>query len=73
MTNGTEHQRLSDRILSALELAIEQKDLSIAETLRQALDQSMTRKSGGGQFVEKRNYPESMEKAMDELRQLEKR
>ncbi|MDB2683086.1 hypothetical protein N9Z27_02410 [Alphaproteobacteria bacterium] len=70
MTTDSEHQRLSDRILSALELAIEQKDLNIAENLRHALELAMTRKAGGGEFVEKRDYPEKIEQAMNELRAL---
>ena len=43
--------RLSDRILSALELSLDQNDLKIAEILTNALEMSMTRKAGGGEFV----------------------
>lgn len=56
--------RLSDRVLYALEGALEQEDLLIAEKLVQALDLSMTRGSGGNDFVERRGYPERIENAL---------
>jgi len=59
--------RLSDRILSALELSLEQKDLKISELLTRALEQSMTRNTGGGEFIERRDYPPEIERAMDQL------
>ncbi len=59
--------RLSDRILSALELALGQDDLKIAELLTKALEQSMTRNTGGGEFIERRDYPPEIERAMDKL------
>lgn len=59
--------RLSDRILSALELALSQDDLKIAELLTKALEQSMTRNTGGGEFIERRDYPPEIERAMDKL------
>jgi hypothetical protein len=62
--------RLSDRILSALELALEQDDLKIAELLTRAMDVAMTRNSGGGEFVERRDYPPEIERAMDKLNAL---
>ena len=62
--------RLSDRILSALELALEQDDLKIAELLTRAMEQSMTRNTGGGEFIERRDYPPEIEKAMDKLYEL---
>lgn len=62
--------RLSDRILSALELALEQKDLKISELLTRALEQSMTRNTGGGEFIERRDYPPEIERAMDKLYDL---
>ncbi|MBI2234202.1 MAG: hypothetical protein HYU57_04280 [Micavibrio aeruginosavorus] len=64
--------RLSDRILFALELALEQGDVSIAETLTRALEMSMTRNTGGGEFVERRDYPLAMEEAMKRLNELRK-
>lgn len=59
--------RLSDRILSALELSLEQDDLKISELLTRALEQSMTRNTGGGEFIERRDYPPEIERAMDKL------
>lgn len=64
--------RLSDRILSALELSLEQDDLKIAELLTRAMEQSMTRNTGGGEFIERRDYPPEIEKAMDKLNFLRK-
>lgn len=63
--------RLSDRILSALELALEQEDVKTAEQLTKALEIAMTRNSGGGEFIERRDYPPEMEAAMDKLRVLQ--
>ncbi len=60
-----ERIRLCDRILSALELSLEQKDVKISETLTRALEQSMTRNAGGGEFIERRDYPPEIERAMD--------
>ena len=62
--------RLSDRILQSLQLALEQKDLKISELLVRALEMSMTRNTGGGEFVERRDYPPEIEKAMDMLYDL---
>lgn len=62
--------RLSDRILFALELALEQGDIPIAEFLTRALEMSMTRNTGGGEFVERRDYPQAMEAAMKRLNEL---
>lgn len=62
--------RLSDRILSALELALEQGDVKISELLTRALEQSMTRNTGGGEFVERRDYPPEIEHAMNRLFEL---
>ena len=59
--------RLSDRILSALKLAVEQEDTQVAEILVRALELAMTRNTGGGQFVERRDYPEELEQAMSKL------
>jgi hypothetical protein len=62
--------RLSDRILSALELSLEQEDLKISELLTRALEMAMTRNTGGGEFIERRDYPPELEKAMDRLSDL---
>ncbi|MFK7839299.1 MAG: hypothetical protein AB8B83_03120 [Bdellovibrionales bacterium] len=62
--------RLSDRILSSLQLALHQEDVKIAELLSRALELSMTRNTGGGEFIERRDYPAEIEKAMDQLHDL---
>ncbi|MBL8639444.1 MAG: hypothetical protein JNK24_03715 [Alphaproteobacteria bacterium] len=63
-------QRLSDRIFFALELAVEQKSVAIADELVNALELSMTRNSGGGEFVERRDYPPEIESVLKKLREL---
>jgi hypothetical protein len=65
--------RLSDRILFALELALEQGDIAIAEVLTRAIEMSMTRNTGGGEFVERRDYPADMEAAMQKLMELKEK
>lgn len=65
--------RLSDRILFALELAIQQEDIELAEILNSAMEMSMTRKTGGGDFVERRDYPMAVEELMKQLRVLKAR
>ncbi len=62
--------RLSDRIFFALQLAIEQKDILTADVLVNALELSMTRNSGGGEFVERRDYPPIVEAELKRLREL---
>lgn len=62
--------RLSDRILFALELALEQQDLKLSEALNNALELSMTRNTGGGEFIERRDYPKAIEIALEQLRML---
>lgn len=64
--------RLSDRILCALELALEQDDYQIAELLTRAMEMSMTRNTGGGEFIERRDYPPEIENAMSKLHSLKK-
>lgn len=69
-TGQADKIRLSDRILSALQLALEQEDVKIADLLTKAMEQSMTRNTGGGEFIERRDYPPAMEEAMDKLYEL---
>lgn len=64
--------RLSDRIFYALQLAVEQKDIKIADALVSALELSMTRNSGGGEFVERRDYPPEVEAVLVRLRDIKK-
>lgn len=72
MQNNDEHARLSDKILEALKLSIEQEDIQIAESLNSALEMAMTRNSGGGEFIERRDYPQEVEDALTKLRALKK-
>jgi len=65
-----EQIRLSDRILSALELSLQQDDLKISELLTRALEHAMTRNTGGGEFIERRDYPPEIEAAMNKLYEL---
>ena len=65
--------RLSDRILYALKLAIEQNDTKIADQLVATLELAMTRNTGGGEFVERREYTIEFEKELDKLRDLKKK
>lgn len=64
--------RLSDRILYAFELALEQGDTPIADQLARALELAMTRNTGGGEFIERRDYPQEIERAMDKLMALKR-
>lgn len=73
MDGHSDKIRLSDRILSALQLSLEQEDVKIAELLTRALELSMTRNTGGGEFIERRDYPPEIEKAMDTLNDLRDR
>lgn len=66
-------QRLSDRIVFALELAVNQGDYKTGEILARALELSMTRMAGGGDFVERRDYPAHVEDLMSKLHDLRAR
>ena len=73
MLGFTKNQdRLSDRILFAIELALKQEDLELSEALLKALELAMTRNTGGGEFIERRDYPKEIEAAVAQLRQLKK-
>ncbi len=63
-------ERLADRILFALQLAVEQKDLAIAELLARSLELSMTRNAGGAEFVERRSFSDEAKKALEQLAAL---
>ena len=68
--DNLDHERMSDRILYALELALDQEDVDISETLKLALELAMTRNTGGGMFVERRDYPERIQQALERLNTL---
>ena len=65
--------RLSDRILFAMELSLKQEDLEVSEILSRALDLAMTRNTGGGEFVERRDYAREIERALEDLQALRKK
>jgi hypothetical protein len=65
--------RLSDRILFAIELALEQQDIELSEALNKSLEMAMTRNTGGGEFIERRDYPKEIEQAIEKLRALKKK
>jgi hypothetical protein len=67
---GINAERLSDRILFSLQLALEQKDVELAEKLVSALEMSMTRNTGGGEFIERRDYPPEIENALNRLDEI---
>lgn len=64
--------RLSDRILSALELALDQQDPLIAEHLVRSLELAMTRNAGGADFKEKRDFPPGVAAALDRFNNLKR-
>lgn len=64
--------RVSDRILFALEMSLEQKDVELSESLAKALELAMTRNTGGGEFIERRDYPDEINDALDKLAAIKK-
>lgn len=68
-----EFKRLSDRILYALQLALEQNDLRLSEMLNAALEESLTRKAGGKGFVERREFTAEYEAVMLKLNDLRRK
>ena len=70
MGNEENYKRLSDHVLRSIELAIEQEDTDIAESLVSIMDKVMTRGAGGVDFNERRDYPPEMEAALSKLAAL---
>jgi hypothetical protein len=64
------YERLSDRVLEALNLALAQKDLAISDLLSRALEMAMTRGAGGRDFVERRDFTDEVELALNKLEGL---
>ncbi len=62
-------RRLGDRILHALELAVEQEELEIAESLARALELTLTR-FGGPNRIDKRAAPEGLDETYARLEAL---
>ena len=67
-----EYKRLSDRILFALELAVEQGDLQIAENLVAAMEKSITRASGGKDFAERRELSPEYDSVLSQYDEMKK-
>ena len=64
-----DERRLGDRILHALELALDQQDLEVCELLGKALETALTRFGGKG-AVDHRPVPEPILAAFDRLDRL---
>lgn len=67
-----EERRLCDRVLHALELALDQEALEIAEHLARALELSLTRFGGEGK-VDQRDLPMAAAVAFGRLDALKRR
>lgn len=63
-------RRLSERILSALELAVEQEDVAVAEKLFSAFELASTRLAGGADFAERRDMSAKAATLIDRYRAL---
>jgi len=59
--------RLSDKVLEALKLSLAQKDVAVSEMLVHVLELVMTRNAGGRDFIERRDFSEEAEKAIDQF------
>ena len=66
------YQRLSDLVVKAMRLALDQKDVAIADILSRALEMSLTRNAGGRDFIERREMSDEIEKVLDDLIALKK-
>jgi len=66
------YQRLSDLILQSLALSLEQKDVAISDILSRALEMSITRNSGGRDFIERRDLSGDVEQALEKLHRLKR-
>lgn len=69
---GVDERRLGDRILNALELALEQENLEVAELLARALEETLTAFGGPG-AIDRRELPDSMLAAFEGLDHLRRR
>jgi hypothetical protein len=67
-----EYVRLADWILDALKVALDQKDLAVADLLMSALELTMTRGAGGKDFTERRDFSAEVEEAMNQRDALRK-
>ncbi len=67
MSEEETYQRLSDKILDAFNLALEQEDINLSELLSRALELSLTRGAGGTDFVERREFSDEIEAALNKF------
>jgi hypothetical protein len=65
-----EYKRLSDRILFALELAVEQGDLDISDALVGAMEKAATRATGGKSFTERRELAPEYDAVLSQYDEL---
>lgn len=65
------YKRVSDKVLEALELAIEQGDPDLSDALARCLEMALSRGAGGKDFVERRNIEDRVQKALDDAYQLQ--
>lgn len=70
MTETETSQRLADRVLDALTLAVAQGDIETSELLARALERSMTRNAGGAAFTERRTFSADVARALADLAAL---
>lgn len=70
MTETATSQRLADRVLDALTLAVAQGDIETSELLARALERSMTRNAGGAAFTERRTFSADVARALADLAAL---
>ena len=70
MTDNKQDLRLDNRILQALKLALDQKDIEIAEMLTRALELAMTRDAGGAVFKERREMSPEAQQALARFAEL---
>ncbi len=66
------YQRLSDRILEAMNLALDQKDVAIADLLRRALEMTLKRNASSRSQIDRRSAVEEITKAIAKLEALKK-
>jgi len=66
-------RRLYDRILSAFQLALEQDDYEIAAALKGPLEMALTRNTGGAHFVEQRDVPPELARALQQFETMKLR
>ena len=51
-------------------MALDQKDVDISDNLVRALELAMTRNTGGGEFIERRDYPPEIDDALNRLQAI---